>query len=143
MKRTLVDAGPLVAFFNEEDAHHNWATSHFRQLRGPLLTAEPVLAEAAYHVGKEGGDPALLLDWVNAGVLTVGLDLEEEAAALAALMRRYADQPMDLADACLVRLTELIEDCQVFTVDRDFKVYRRGRRFRCWPRGYEVKWGNA
>ena len=129
MKMTLVDTGPLVAFFSEADAHHGWATEQFRQLRRPLLTSEAVLAEAAHHVHKAGGDAALLLDWVSHGVLKVALNLAEESTAIAALMRRYADQPMDLADACLVRLSEQIDDCQVFTVDGDFKVYRRhGRR---------------
>ena len=130
MKAILVDAGPLIAFFNADDAHHDWATTQFRRLSRPLLTCEPVLTEAAHHVRKSGGDPTLLLDWLGGGVLAIGLDLEAEAPAVAALMRRYADQPMDLADACLVRLAELVEDSVVFTVDRDFLVYRRQGRER-------------
>jgi predicted nucleic acid-binding protein len=128
MKRTLVDTGPLVAFFNESDAHHDWATKQFQHLRRPLLTCEPVLAEASYHVAKQGGDPALLLNWVSGGLLKIALHLEAEAETVAALMRRYADQPMDLADGCLVRMAELINDVRVFTVDRDFQVYRRHGR---------------
>lgn len=125
MKQTLVDAGPLIAFCNEADEHHDWATQSMQQLQRPLLTCEAVLAEATYHMSKQGGDPALLLDWSSNGILKVALNLEQEASAVGQLLRRYQDQRMDLADACLVRLAELQPDCQVFTVDRDFLVYRR------------------
>jgi predicted nucleic acid-binding protein len=128
MKATLVDAGPLIAFFNEADAHHAWATEQFQQLRRPLLTNEAVLAEAAHHISKAGGEAAWLLDWVSRGVLEIALDLERESAAIATLMRRYGNQRMDLADGCVVRMAELVEDCQVLTVDRDFLVYRRHGR---------------
>ena len=127
---TAQRGGPLIAFCNEADACHAWANEAFRRLRAPLLTCEPVLAEAAYHLAKIGIDPAEVLDLVSGGVLKIALNLEAEASALATLIRRYADQPMDLADACLVRLAELVEDSVVFTVDRDFLVYRRQGRER-------------
>ena len=69
-----------------------------------------------------------LLKKVQAGVIDVVLDLQTEAAALENLMRRYEDTPMSLADACLVRLSELHTDCQVFTLDADFRRYRRHGR---------------
>ena len=130
MKQTLLDTGPLVAFCNEADEAHEWASQEFRRLRGPLLTCEPVLAEAAHLLPKVGVDPAEVLDLVSQGILKVPLNLEQEAVALAILMRRYRDQPMDLADACVVRMAELFEDCQVLTVDTEFQVYRRHGRQR-------------
>ena len=59
------------------------------------------------------------------------LDLAEQTASVLALLKKYADRSMDLADACIVRMTELTRDCQVVTLDRaDFSVYRRNGRDR-------------
>lgn len=128
MTRTLLDTGPLVAFLNRNDQWHAWAKGQMGALPPPLLTCEPVLTEACFLIQRNGGQPAEVLKKVQAGVLAVALDLQTEAAALEALMRRYEDTPMSLADACLVRLSELHTDCQVFTLDRDFRRYRRHGR---------------
>ena len=61
-------------------------------------------------------------------MLLIGLDVAAEAAAVESLMRRYADTPMSLAGACLVRLSELFADCRLFTLDSDFPHYRRNAR---------------
>lgn len=94
----------------------------------PLLSCEPVLTEACFLIRRNGGQPAEILQKVQASVIEVALELETEAAALETLMRRYEDTPMSLADACLVRLSELHSDCQVFTLDTDFRRYRRHGR---------------
>jgi len=128
MTRTLLDTGPLVAFLNRNDAWHTWTRTQMAALQPPLLTCEPVLTEACFLIQRNGGQPAEVLKQVQAGVLEVALALGAEAAALEALMRRYADTPMSLADACLVRLSELHADCRVFTMDTDFRRYRRHGR---------------
>jgi predicted nucleic acid-binding protein len=69
-----------------------------------------------------------LLKKVQAGVIAVALEFQAEAAALQTLMRRYEDTPMSLADACLVWLSELHSDCQVSTLDADFRRNRRHGR---------------
>ena len=79
-------------------------------------------------IQRHGGQPADLLTKVQAGVIEVALEIETEAVALETLMRRYEDTPMSLADACLVRLSELHSDCQVFTLDTHFRRYRRHGR---------------
>ena len=128
MSRTLLDTGPLVAFLNRNDQWHQWAKAQMGALAPPLLTCEPVLTEACFLIQRNGGQPAKVLKKVQAGVIAVALELQTEAAALEALMRRYEDTPMSLADACLVRLSELHSDCQVFTLDADFRRYRRHGR---------------
>jgi predicted nucleic acid-binding protein len=65
---------------------------------------------------------------VQAGIIAAALDLQTEAAALETLMRRYEDTAMSLADACLVRLSEMHSDWEVFTLDADFRLYRRHGR---------------
>jgi predicted nucleic acid-binding protein len=97
-------------------------------LAPPLLTCEPVLTESCFLIQRTGGQPAKVLKTVQAGVIAVALERQTEAAALEALMHHYEDTPMSLADACLVRLSELHFDCQVFTLDADSRRYRRHGR---------------
>jgi predicted nucleic acid-binding protein len=128
MIETLLDAGPLVAFLNGNDQWHGWAKAQMGALIPPLLTCEPVLTEACFLIQRNGGQPADVLKKVQAGVIRVAIEVGAEAGALEFLMRRYSDTPMSLADACLVRLSELRADCQIFTLDSDFRMYRRHGR---------------
>lgn len=122
---TILDTGPLVAWLSDRDEWHRWACEEFARLEPPLLTCEAVLTEACFLYAREGGEPAALMSKVAKGFLQIPFKMADEAAALEVLMRRYADTPMSLADACLVRLSELHRDSRVFTLDRDFKHYRR------------------
>jgi predicted nucleic acid-binding protein len=94
-------------------------------LRPPLLTCEPVLTEAAFLLKREGRDTDALFALLERGVIRIALAVEEEQADLRALMRRYRNRPMSLADACLVRLSEIHTTAEVFTLDSDFRIYRR------------------
>ena len=124
----LIDAGPLLAWLNQDDQHHEWASGHLAQLRPPLLTCEPVLSELAFLLLALGDDPAKAPELVTTGTVQVVFSLEDEAAALVSLMRRYRNVPMSLADACLVRLSEIRDKPLVFTLDSDFLIYRRHGR---------------
>ena len=128
MTRIVVDTGPLVAYFNRRDRWHRWAADQMAALNPPLVTCEPVLAEACFLIQRAGGKPADLIRKIAQRSLTIGMDLEEDASAIESLMQRYADTPMSLADACLVRLTERFSDCRLFTLDSDFEHYRRNGR---------------
>ncbi len=122
----LVDAGPLVAYLSVRDAHHVWARRWLKQAAAPLLTCEPVLTEACFLLRRDGRDPALVLDLVQAGGVALAFPLNAQAERLAALIRRYADRPMSLADACLVLLSEAHPRRRLLTTDvSDFTVYRR------------------
>lgn len=122
----LLDTGPLVsAFARHEPRFGVWARNLLRQLPGPAYSCEPVLTEAAHFLGT--AEP--LLSAVAAGLLLCPWDLCEHHARVRELMRKYAAQPMDLADACLVAMTEQWWDCKVVTVDvADFTIYRRRGR---------------
>lgn len=128
MTQTIVDTGPLVAYFNRRDRWHDWVVAQMAALAPPLVTCEPVLTEACFLIHRAGGRPSDLVRKVSQRVLEVGIDLEDDASGIEALMRRYADTPMSLADACLVRLTERLPDCRLFTLDADFEHYRRNGR---------------
>lgn len=124
----LVDAGPIVGFLIRDDTHHSWAKEQFAGTRPPLLTCEPVLSEACHVAGRLGGDAVKVMELVETGVLEVALTLDDHVPELLALMRRYRDVPMSLADACLVRMSELHRHCRVMTTDSDFRHYRRNAR---------------
>jgi uncharacterized protein len=94
----------------------------------PLITCEPVLTEACFLIHRAGGRPADLIRKLDQGVLEIAIDLSSEARAIEALLKRYEDTPMSLADACLVRISEHIADGRLFTLDSDFAHYRRNGR---------------
>ena len=134
---TLVDAGPLIALIDAGDPDHELCVTTLREVQLPLLTTWPAFTEAMYLVGRAGGWPGQDALWR----LTLNGDLEiaeqsaESAGRMAKLMERYADRPMDLADAALVALAEERNAKRIFTLDADFSIYRlHGRaRFELLP----------
>jgi uncharacterized protein len=128
VKRLLIDTGPLVALLNRRDRYHTWARRTFDAVEPPIFTCEAVLSEVCFLLGGAPGGPDAVLGLVDAGVIKVDFRLDQEAAALSALMKKFADVPMSLADACLVRMTEIEVQSTVVTLDSDFRVYRRNRR---------------
>ena len=121
----ILDTGPLVSFLSFGSEQHSWVVGQWKQLRPPLLTCEPVLTEAAHLLMRRGGDADSLFAMLERGALRVALAIDQEQADLRALMRRYRNRPMSLADACLVRLSEIHAEARVFTLDSDFRIYRR------------------
>jgi len=121
----IADTGFIVAFRNRNDQHHMWAVDLARGLNEPLLTCESVLSEAAFHLGSSDA----VLDLVAAGMLELAFDCAQNIEQLRELAIRYADRRPDLADLCLVRMSELFPRHTVVTVDEDdFRVYRRNKR---------------
>ena len=124
----ILDTGPLVAAFRrpeDGDPVTPWAAKLLRSLPYPLFTCDAVLTEAAHFLRS----PARLLEAVRRGLLVSRFDTQSAAPRLAELVRKYADRPMDFADACLVYLSEQTKDSKVVTIDRaDFTVYRRHGR---------------
>ncbi len=125
----LLDAGPLVAALNRREHMHAWAAGQFEQLPPPLLTCEAVLAESFHLLRNVDGACERILGMLERGAVKIGMSLDDEKVAVASFFRRYRDVPASLADACLIRMSELHEPCAVLTLDSDFHVYRRhGRR---------------
>jgi len=87
-----------------------------------------VISEALFLLRSAGLDVETFLQMLERGAVKTAFSMEENRADVLNLLRKYADQPMSLADACLVRMAELHDNCQIFTTDRDFLVYRRNGR---------------
>lgn len=121
----IADTGFLVAFANRNDRHHPWALRVAERVTEPLLTCEAVLAETAFHLQSV----PLVLAMLREGLVTLAFDCREHLPQLMMLADRYADRHPDLADLCLIRMSELHPRHSVVTVDRqDFRVYRRNKR---------------
>src|SRR5205085_8914065 len=124
----ILDTGPLVAAFRrpaDRDPFTPWAAKLIRSLPYPLFTCDAVLTEAAHLLRS----PAKLVEALTRGLLVSRFDTQNAAPRLSELIAKYADQPMDFADACVVYMAEQTRDCKVVTIDRvDFAVYRRHAR---------------
>ena len=121
----ILDTGPWVALHCKGDRYHGWAKSQFAQHAGPFLTCEAVVAETCFVLARAGFDPSKALALVERGVVKLGMSLADQASSVRALFERYDNVPASLADACLIRLSELHDPCRVMTLDSDFTVYRR------------------
>ena len=122
----LVDAGFLVALLSRRDTHHRWAVSQAARHPSPWKTCEAALSEAFHLVGADGIDA--LGGLLRRGAVVVAFDLGDQVEAVLRLIQKYADRPASLADACLVRMTEVVADPVLLTTDTDFQVYRRHGR---------------
>jgi uncharacterized protein len=123
-RNVLVDAGFLVALLSRRDSHHPWAVTQAPGL--PWRTCEAVLSEAFHLLGRRGapGLSALL----HRRALIAAFDLDNDVESVLRLLQKYANVPMSLADACLVRMSETLPEPIILTTDSDFRIYRRHSR---------------
>jgi predicted nucleic acid-binding protein len=126
--RVIVDTGPLVALLNGRDNAHYWVVQQLRDIAPPMITCESVLAEASYLTRDLPGARAALMEMLAEEFLSIGMALADHHSAILTMLRRYADVPISLADACVVRLAELHPQSPVLTLDSDFLVYRKNGR---------------
>jgi predicted nucleic acid-binding protein len=128
IRRALLDTGPLVALLNRRDRHHDWACEEWSDIEPPLLSCDAVISEACFLLRSVRGGSTSVLELVDREVVALPFRLDHEAARVKALLLRYANVPMSLADACLVRMAEQYPSSPVLTLDRDFRLYRKNGR---------------
>jgi uncharacterized protein len=123
--KAIADTGLIVAFGNQGDRYHPWALDIAKNITDPLITCEAVLAEAAFHLGSS----SYVLSLLRSQMLRLAFDVTRNLEQLAELARRYEDRRPDLADLCVIRMSELYPRYTVITVDEsDFRVFRRNKR---------------
>jgi predicted nucleic acid-binding protein len=125
-RSVVVDAGFLIAFLSRRDVNHRWAAAQLSHHRPPWNACEAVLSESFHLLAGRGGSALRVLLYRRA--VLPAFDLGRELERVMRLMEKYSDVPMSLADACLVRMTELLPDPVLLTTDTDFRVYRRHSR---------------
>jgi predicted nucleic acid-binding protein len=122
----IADSSAVVALLSRGDQHHAWIAAQAGNLPFPWLTCEAALTEAFYLLGAQGAPQ--LKELLRRNAVTLSFDLGEQLVPVLGLMDKYANLPMSLADACLVRMTETLPDPMVLTTDADFRLYRRHSR---------------
>ena len=122
----ITDSSILVALLDSRDQHHRWARSAVANLPLPWFTCEAVVVETLFLLERLAATHLCRL--LRDGRLRVVYGLRDEGNPVFDLMDKYADVPMSLADACLVRMSETLPDPVVLTTDADFKIYRRHSR---------------
>jgi len=128
VKPVLLDTGVIVALLDRSERNHAACVEVVTALAAPLVTCEAVIAEACYLLRGLRGAPDAVLTNVERGIFQVPFRLDAAVGAIRVLMKRYASVPMDLADACLVHLADMLETGAILTLDSDFGVYRWRRR---------------
>ena len=115
-----------MALLSRRDVNHTWAASQAQQYPPPWSTCEAVLSEC-FHLLEIHGSPALAALLRRRAVIPV-FSLNQDIERILKLIEKYSDTPMSLADACLVRMTEMLDDPLLLTTDMDFRIYRRHSR---------------
>ena len=123
----IVDTAAIVGYLSETDPWHAAADAFFEKLPKPFLTCEAAITESCFLMQRSANGESQLLKLITTGILRVEFSLSDEAEKVGSLMRKYKSVPMSLADACLVRMSEIF-DASVFTFDGDFSIYRRHGR---------------
>lgn len=122
----LVDAGFIIALLSRGDTHHAWAVDVAKRFPPPWTTCEAALSECCHLLGTLGGGALRAL--LRRGAVVVGFDLAGNLEAVLKILEKYEHRSTSLADACLVRMTEMLEAPLVLTTDSDFGLYRRNGR---------------
>ena len=128
MTRIVIDTGPLVALLSRSDRHHGWVREVLDTVEPPVVTCEAVISEVCFLLARVRDGQDAVFELLSNDIVKVDFRMSAEVDALRALMRKFANVPMSLADACLVRMTELEPRSRILTLDGDFRIYRRNRR---------------
>jgi uncharacterized protein len=124
-QKILLDTGTLVAVLSKRDSYHEWSKQAWGEIAAPFLTCEAVITEACFILQDVYGGEETLLQLLEQRTLIIPFRLDEESPRIRELMTRYQSVPMSLADACLVRMSELIQGSTILTLDSDFRIYRK------------------
>jgi len=124
VKNSLIDAGPIIALFDNSDQYHNRVLSFIKEYRGRLTTTWPVLTEVCYMLDFSRKTQLDFLDWIMAGGLDIYNIQKWQIGGIKEWFDRYSDLPADLADCTLMEVAETENIDSIITLDRDFSVYK-------------------
>ena len=125
----LLDTGPLVALLSRNDADHVLAKQLFAQCAKPLRSCEAVVSEACFLLRSvHERAPAEVIRLARNGVYEISVAMRDHWADIEALLQKYANRPISVADACLIRCAEILDEPRILTFDSDFGIYRWGKR---------------
>jgi len=126
-KTVILDTGVLIAYLMPKDQFHPWAVSQLSQITSPVLTSEAVITEACFLAQRIYNGQNTILKLIRQGHIIIPFNLSQEIEAIENLMQRYTSVPISLADASLVRMSEMYDNIPILTLDSDFTIYRKHR----------------
>lgn len=122
----LVDSGPLVALLSPRDQAHAWCLRQMETFEDPLLTCDAVLSEAFFLLKRHADRGAEeLMEMIRRGLIHSSFSFSEKESRILSIMKKYAKLPTSFADSCLVAMAEQYENAKVWTLDSDFRIYRK------------------
>lgn len=124
MKNTLIDAGPLIALFDKDDAYHRIVVSFMKEYEGQLISSWPVITEVCHLLSFNIAVQIDFLEWIQRGAIQLANIDSIHLQRIIELSRKYANVPMDLADSSLLVLSELLQIHNIITIDSDYYIYR-------------------
>jgi len=127
-EKVILDTGPLVAFLNRRDRFHNWALEHWDQIQPSMLTCEAVISEACFLLAGTDTGIDSVMQMIQRKIIAISFHLDEHIQPIKDLLSKYHSVPISLADACLIKMSELHPESRIFTLDSDFNLYRKHRR---------------
>ena len=127
MKPVLLDTGVIVALLDQSERTHQLCVNTVRGMVAPLVTCEAVITESCYLLRGLAGAPEAVIENVRGRIFQIPFQLSQDSQGVKSILRKYRDREIDLADACLIRLAEIMGSGQILTLDKDFSVYRWGR----------------
>ena len=128
MRRSLIDAGPLITLFDRDDTHHTRVIKFIKSYSGRLVTSWAVITEVLHMLDFDVRAQIDFLRWVQRDALEIAALSKEHISMIIELSAKYADLPMDFADATLIVISELAHIKEIITIDSDFHVYRNLRK---------------
>lgn len=126
--KIIADTGVIVAYLDKRDEWHDWTLEQMQTLPAPYSVCESVITESCFLLDHLQNGKNNVLAMLKAGFLAIDFSLSDEVESVQTLIKKYDNVPMSLADACLVRMSELIDNSFVFTLDSDFHIYRKHGR---------------
>jgi predicted nucleic acid-binding protein len=127
-ENVLLDTGPLVAFLNRRDKFHDWALENWDQIQPSMLTCEAVISEACFLLAGTDTGVDSVMQMIQRKIIAISFHLSDHIQQVKSLLLKYRSVPMSLADACLIKMSELHSESRIFTLDSDFNLYRKDRR---------------
>jgi predicted nucleic acid-binding protein len=124
MKKILIDSGPFIALFDSDDTYHHASVEFIKSNQCELITTIASITETLHLLDFNRQAQIDFLGWVNAGAVSIEAITTNDLLRIKELTIKYADLPMDFADACLVFLGEKLKINEIATIDRDFDIYR-------------------
>jgi predicted nucleic acid-binding protein len=128
IRTVIADTSAIVSLLSTKDRWFDWAGEQFGNFPKPFITCEAVVSEACFLMRRSYQGQEDVLNWVADGILRIDFSLAAEIETVLSRMKKYENVPMSLADACLVRMCEMEKDSAIFTLDSDFRIYRKNGR---------------